>query len=250
MEVIIIEDEPKSLQLLEAALQAYPFIKIVATADSVSKGLSLIRQHQADLIFMDVMIKGGTAFDILEQLHSLDSDIIFTSSHEKYAIQAFRISALDYLLKPVDPEELSEAITKIQNKRREEYTAAHIKLLLSNYRNQDNEREVKIALPTLKGYSFVHPNEIIHCESDNTYTTFYLEGSRQLIVSKTLKSCETMLEPYSFCRVHNRSLINLNHIVEYERGEGGVIRMKDGSEIPVSRRRKEYFLNLFRYHKP
>ncbi len=251
MNTVIIEDELSAQKLLEELLTIHcPSVKVLAKADSVLTGISAIKQYQPDLIFLDAMIKGGTSFDLLEKMPELDSEIIFITSHEKFAIQAFKISAVDYLLKPIDPEELTLAIEKVRRKLKKEDSSNHIKLLLSNYKGQQINGEIKIALPTSKGLSFVRPDQIIRCESDNTYTTFYLVDQRSIIVSKTLKACMSMLEPFAFFRVHNRSLINLKFIEEYERGEGGHIRMIDGSEVAVSRRRKESFLKYFKAYTP
>ncbi len=246
MNAIIIEDEPQPLELLESALALhFPKIRILAKTDSVISSVSAIKQYQPDIVFLDVMIKGGTAFDVLEQLADPDAEIIFTTSYEKYAVQAFKISAVDYLLKPISEEELVRAVEKAMHNLNRAEASSHLRLLLSNFRNHSTA-DVKIALPTMKGYSFIKPDQIVRCESDNTYTTFFLTDKRQILVSKTLKTCEQMLEPYSFCRVHNSSLINLKYIEEYEKGEGGSIRMSDGSEVSVSRRRKEHFIQHFR----
>lgn len=201
MNVIIIEDEPKPLALLESILAArYPKLKIVATSNSVISGVSVIKQYQPDIIFMDVMIKGGTSFDILEQLPNLDAELIFTTSYEKFAVQAFRISAVDYLLKPLEEEEVVQAMEKALHNLHVSASTSHLQLLLSNFKGQ-HQGEVKIALPTAKGYSFIRPDQIIRCESDNTYTTFFLTDKREILVSKTLKVCEQMLEPLSLIHI-------------------------------------------------
>lgn len=250
MNAIIVEDEHKPLQLLESLLSSlHPHIKVLSKTDSVISSISAIKQYQPDIVFLDIIIKGGTGFDVLEQLPNLDTEIVFTTSFEKYAVQAFKISAVDYLLKPIDEEDLSKAIEKAKHRLKLSDTTSHLHLLLSNFRSQTQD-EVKIALPTMKGYSFIKPDQILRCESDNTYTTFFLTDKRQILVSKTLKSCEQMLEPYTFCRVHNSSLINLKFIEEYERGEGGLVRMTDGSEVAISRRRREHFIQLFRDNMP
>lgn len=246
MNTIIVEDEAKQLELLINLIQKHlPELRIVATADAVSTGLSAIRQYQPDLVFLDVEIKGGTSFDLLEQFPNLDAAVIFTTSFEQYAVQAFRLSAVDYLMKPIDEAELINAVDKARARIQAADGIRHLELLLRNYRNTEPE-DLKIALPTQKGYDFVQPNDIVRCESDNTYTTFYLTDQRKVVVSRTLKNCEQMLAPFTFCRVHNSSLINLNYITEYVRGEGGIVIMADGSEVAISRRRKEHFLQLFR----
>lgn len=245
MNIVIIEDEAKQLELLREQLDhSFPDLKVLAVADAVLTGVSAIRQYQPDLIFLDVMIKGGTAFELLEQLPDLDGEVIFTTSYEKYAVQAFRMSAVDYLLKPIDPEELKQAVNKARARLMQSNNLRHLELLMSNHRNRDTDQQ-KIALPTFKGYTFVQPDDIVRCESDNTYTTFFLKSQGEIVVSKTLKACEDMLTPFAFCRVHNRSLINLKHVTSYERGEGGIVTMVDGAAVPVSRRRKEQFLQMF-----
>ena len=245
MNVMIIEDEPNQLELLKGLIQTnHPECFILTTADSTHGAVSAIKQYQPDLVFMDVKIKGGTSFDVLGQLPELDSGIVFTTSYEEYAIQAFRMAAIDYLLKPIDSEELASAIKKAKNQKDLTDANHHLKLLLANHNS--NREDAKIALPTQKGYVFIKPIDIIRCESDNTYTTFFLIGGKQLLVSKTLKTCEQMLERFPFCRVHNSSLINLKHIESYERGEGGIVHMVDGAAVAVSRRRKDHFLQLFK----
>ncbi|MBO3697360.1 LytTR family DNA-binding domain-containing protein [Roseivirga sp. E12] len=251
MNAIIVEDELSAKELLikELAVQC-PQIKVLTTSDTLITAVSLIKQYQPDILFLDVMIKGGTAFDLIDRLPELDSEIIFITSHDRFAIQAFRVSAVDYLSKPIDGFELKEAVEKVEQKIKNQDVSNHLNLLVSNYRNKESNDAIKIALPTQKGYSFVRPDEIIRCESDNTYTTFFLANGRSIIVSKTLKTCESMLESYAFFRVHNRNLINLKYIEEYERGEGGYVKMTDGSEIAVSRRRKESFIQSFKDHMP
>lgn len=247
---IIIEDEAKQLALLTELLKRHVAeVKIVATADSVLSGISLIKQHQPDIIFMDVMIRGGTSFDILNELPDLESEIIFTTSFEKYAIQAFSLSAIHYLLKPIDPSELIEAVSRAKQKLINSSESSLIKVLISNFKGQ-NIDDMKIALPTGKGYIFVKADQIIRCESDNTYTTFFLTDKREIIVSKPLKACEQMLEQFTFCRVHNSSLINLKYINEYSRSDGGMITMTDGVEISISRRRRDAFLQFFKQQLP
>lgn len=247
---IIIEDEIKQLTLLKDLLGKHaPEVKIVATATSVLSGISVIKQHQPDIIFMDIMIQGGTSFDILDDLIDLDAELIFTTSYEKYAVQAFNMSAVHYLLKPIDSSELIEAVTRANKKLVSNNEAQLIKQLISNFRGQNIE-DMKLALPTAKGYVFIKADQISRCVSDNTYTTFFLTDKREIIVSKTLKKCEQMLEEFSFCRVHNSCLINLKYIAEYDRSDGGIITMTDGAEVQISRRRKDVFLQLFKQQKP
>lgn len=246
MKAIIIEDEIHQQELLlEMLNKHFHAIDCVGVATNVESGLSLINSVQPDLIFLDVILASGTCFDLLQKLDTREFDIIFTTSYEEYAVRAFRLAAIDYLLKPIALDELKTAISKLHAHRTARETFDHIKVLLSNI-NGDSRDEPRIALPTLTGFTLVAIDDIVRCESDNTYTTFYLKNNRHILISKTLKSCEKILTDYSFFRVHNSSLINLKYIKEYIKGEGGIIIMQDGKEVNVSRRRKEAFLRHFR----
>ena len=245
MNAIIIEDEQHQQNLLKDMLAThFPQINLLGIADDVSSGLSLVKSTHPGLVFMDVMLGSETSFDLLARLESRDFDIIFTTSYQEYAIKAFRLAAIDYLLKPIDLDELKVAVDKSFEKRGNQQAFDHVKVLLNNLRNvaQENPR---IALPTFTGFILVAIDDIVRCESDNTYTTFYLKAAEPILVSKTLKACEQMLKGFDFYRVHNSSLVNLKYIKAYVKGEGGTVIMQDGSEISVSRRRKEVFLQHF-----
>lgn len=245
MNLAIIEDNPKELELIKKMLtKNFPDIKVLGEAPSVVDGISLLKQTNPDVAIMDVLIQGGTSFDILEKLGHWDLEIIFITSYEKFAIKAFRISAVDYILKPIGEDDFVEAVSRASKKIREIRNADQLRFLVSNYNNLGTP-DAKIALPGAKGLVFVRPSEILYCESDNTYTTFYLEGDKHILISKTLKSCEEMLSDFSFARVHNRVLVNLQHVSEYQRGEGGVVILSNGVALNVSRRRKDSFLNSF-----
>ena len=244
MDTIIVEDEKSSQDLLLQLLKDnFSEIIIKGVAQNIEDAESIIESEKPDLVFMDVILGQRTCFDLLENLGEIKFDIIFTSSYEKYAIKAFRLSAVDYLLKPIVPEELKEALDKVMNKRVNKNSINHIKLLLNNI-NKGNEHP-RIALPTLTGFTLLEVSNIVYCESDNTYTTFFTRDGKNLLVSKTLKSCEKMLSEFSFFRVHNSSLVNMEYIKEYVKGEGGIVIMEGGEEIGVSRRRKDEFLRQF-----
>jgi two-component system LytT family response regulator len=205
----------------------------------------LLGRTHPDLVFMDVLLPPDTSFDLIQSLKHIPFEIIFTTSFEEYAIRAFRLSAVDYLTKPVVLSELKQALEKFIQKKLVASTAQHIKTLLENLRSSKPELN-RIALPTLNGFIFISIKEIVRCESDNTYTTFFTIDKRKLVVSKTLKECEQLLQNYRFFRVHNSHLVNLDYISEYTKGDGGLIKMTDGSHIDVSRRRKEEFLRTLK----
>jgi two-component system LytT family response regulator len=194
---------------------------------------------------MDVLLPPSTSFELLASLSEIPFEIIFTTSFEEYAVKAFRLSAIDYLIKPVAKRDLISSIDRFKKKKLSSDTPGQIRALLDNIQASKAEY-VKIALPTFTGFIFVAVKDIVRCESDNTYTTFFTVDKRKIIVSKTLKECEKMLLDYRFYRVHNSHLINLEYVIEYVRGEGGMVKMSDGSQVDVSRRRKEDFLKRLR----
>jgi two-component system LytT family response regulator len=244
-EVMIVEDEQHQQLRLTELLQEHPEFRIAGIASSIDEARKMLQRSTPELVFLDVLLPPHTSFDLLNDLSSIPFSIIFTTSFEEYAVKAFRLSAVDYLLKPVSRDELSSALGKFKEKKQAADTTGHIRLLLDNL---ESRRDVptRVALPSLTGFIFVGIKEIVRCESDNTYTTFFLADKRKIVVSKTLKECEQLLIDYRFVRVHNSHVINIDYVSEYIRGEGGVARMTDGSEVDVSRRRKDEFLRQLR----
>jgi two-component system, LytTR family, response regulator len=243
---LIVEDEKHQQEMLTELMNLYHSeFHVVGIASSITDARYMIDQHHPDLVFLDVHLTGGSTFDLLNTLPQIDFDIIFTTSYEQYALHAFRLSAVDYLLKPFGRTEIGIALEKFKEKKASENQAHHIQTLLDNL-SLGRSSSAKIALPTFTGFIFVAVKDIVRCESDNTYTTFYIIDKRKIIVSRTLKECEQLLQPYNFYRVHNCHLINLDYISEYVRGEGGIVTMSDGSKIDVSRRRKEEFIRLLK----
>jgi two-component system, LytTR family, response regulator len=243
--VFIVEDDPHQQATLTTLLtENFPEFLLIGIASTLEEARTKLAHEKPDLAFFDVLVPPGTSFDLLATVDHSQFDIIFTTSFEEYAVKAFRLSAVDYLLKPVVKEQLVQALEKFKKRKSLNESQIHIKTLLDNLQRENTS--TKIALPTLKGYVFVRISDVIRCESDNTYTTFFTNDKRSIIVSKTLKDCETMLQDYRFFRVHNSHLINLEYIAEYLKGEGGMIRMTDGSTIDVSRRRKDEFLQLLK----
>ncbi|MCD4746839.1 MAG: LytTR family DNA-binding domain-containing protein [Bacteroidales bacterium] len=240
--VIIIDDESKARNALSNLLKLHcKNVEIIAEADCVKTGIEQINKNNPDAIFLDVQMPDGSGFDLLEQLQSINFKIIFASAYDKFAIQAFKFSALDYLLKPVEPEQLIEAVNKLEDSSRYAEINKKLEVLLSNKNNFE-----KIALPTIDGISFVKINSITRCESDNNYTNIFTNDGKRIIVSKTLKEYDEMLTPFNFFRIHKSHLINLAYLQRYKKGEGGYVIMEDGSELEVSRRRKEEFLTALK----
>lgn len=240
---IIIDDEQHCIDRLKNLLAKYcaNTIDLIGESQSADEGIKAIKQIQPDLIFLDVEIKDKTAFDLLRQLPEINFDVIFTTAYDKYAVQAFRFSAIDYLLKPVDADDLKIAVEKLEDKRSKNEVFKKFDTLFYNLKNINNSSR-KICVPVTSGYVFLTVDEIIRCESNVNYTNLFLKGKQKLLVSKTLKEFEELLSDYNFYRIHNSHLINLAYIKNYKKGKGGSVTMEDGSEIEVSTRRKDDFL--------
>lgn len=240
--VLIVEDEFRAREELKVLLAGFPELEVIGEAADLVQADQLCKDLHPNLVFCDVMLPGGTSFDWLVRLEKVDFDLIFTTSHQEFAIQAFRLAAVDYLLKPLDKKEVEDAVRRFLDRKTDK--GKPVQQLIQNL--QLPRERSKMALPTMSGYQFVEIRDIIRCESDNTYTTFFLKGKQKVLVSKTLKEVETILEPYGFYRVHNSHLINLEEVTEYLKGEGGQVKLSDGSVVDVSRRRKEEFLERVR----
>jgi len=248
IKAILIDDDINLRNGLKKLLSTYAAdFKIVGEADSVKTGVEIIENLQPQVVFLDIQLGDGTGFDILEQIAKRNgkstSHIVFITAHEQYAIKAFRFSALDFLLKPIDPEELAIVIGKIKNVLIKNDDYAHIDLLLENIRKKvDNFK--RIALSTSEGIHLFDISDIIRCESQDNYTTFYIKNSKPIMISKTLKEYEDLLSDHGFERVHQSHLINLNYLKSYLKKDGGYILMSDNSTIPISLRKRKNLMEL------
>lgn len=242
LKVIIIDDEFKSRELLKVMLMEYcQGIELVGMAEDVKSGLELLSKNPPDLLFLDVELKQETGFDLLSHIHPLNFEIIFITAHSHYAIKAIKFSAIDYLLKPINPEELKIAVEKAVERRAETTLKSKIDILFNNL--SAHPKQQKIALPTPEGLIFAPVEDIIFCEADGPYTTIYLKSAGKIIVSKNLKEYEILLAEYNFLRVHNSFLINLNEIKRYIKGEGGYVIMSNDKKVDIAKRKKELFLS-------
>lgn len=236
---IIIDDIPQAIQNLQEDLATYcPEVKVIATADGVVSGAKLLKKKHADLLFLDIQLQDGTGFDILEILPQLSAKVIFTTASDAFAIKAFRFSAVDYLLKPVDPDELQEAVQKAQHQTRPPVMQQQAELALLQESFQTQQLPQRLALHTLEKIHVAQIQDIIRCESSGNYTTFYFQNEQKLLVTKTLKEYDKLLKDHQFIRVHQSHLVNALHIKEYVKMDGGYLVMKDGTQVSVSMRRK------------
>lgn len=239
---VIIEDEHRLREALSIMLEmvAADKIQIIGYAESRVEATKLIDRLKPDLVFMDIMLKDGTGFDVLQSVTHRSFHLIFTTAYEEHAVRAFKYSAIDYLLKPIDPEELKTAIARIESLRERVLEEQQLSELHTNLHKTPD----RIVLPTQEAMHVVKLDQIIRCETSGSYTTFSIADGRKIIVSKPMKTYEDILLPPVFFRVHQSHLINLNYILSYSRE--GIIQMNDKTEVPVSRSKKEQFFRLMK----
>jgi two-component system LytT family response regulator len=238
---IIVDDEPYSCETLTTLLDKYcPTVKVIDVCYSAETALRSIPKNAPDVVFLDVEMPGMNGFELLEELNEINFQLVFTTSYDQYAIKAIRFSALDYLLKPVDREELQKAVEKVSQKLKT--TLPQQLEILLNKLHKTSSSTQKVALPTMEGLQLIAIDSIIYCASESNYTRIYLKQKEKIIVSRTLKDIEQMLDEYSFIRVHHSYLINLPEVEKYIKGEGGYLIMSDGSTVDVSRSRKEILM--------
>ncbi|MCB0738835.1 MAG: response regulator transcription factor, partial [Bacteroidetes bacterium] len=213
-------------------------VQILGEANGVVEGVKLIRKVKPNLVFLDIEMGDGNGFDLLEIFGEIDFQVIFITGMDAYAIQAFKYSAVDYLLKPVDPEDLQAAVERATERVNSQGQANKIELLLENINEQMNAKK-RLALHSRDKVDVVEINDIVRCESDDNYTRFFIANGKKILVSKTLKEYDNLLSDHGFLRIHQSHLINPQHIVEFVKADGGHLLMKDGKEAPVSHRKRE-----------
>lgn len=243
MKILIVDDERRARETIHEMLRLYTEgYTEIREADGVQTALELIRTYAPDVVLLDIQLKDGNGFDVLNKIGTPDFSIIFITAFEEYAIKACRVSALDYLLKPVSPDELQEAMEKARKKVDKEKWGERLDAFIQNM--QSNNRELKkIILKTADSLHVVNMADIVYCEADRNYTTFHLVNLRQIVVSKTLGDYEEMIGSNRFIRTHNSFLVNMDHATRYEKGEGGFIVTTTGNSIPVSIRRKDQVMH-------
>lgn len=240
IKAIIIEDEQQARVALKHEINHYcPDLEIVAEADSVSSGITAIQNNPSNLIFLDIQLTDGVGFDILEAVQPLDAKVIFTTAYSEYALRAIKFSALDYLLKPIDGEELAAAVGKVRQEQSADYQR-QINNLLQFHRQKDQHK--RIALATSDGIHLYELRNIIRCSSEGNYTNIFFTNKRKLLVAKTLKELEELLSPFDFERIHKSHIINLDHLESYLNKDNGYVVLSDGTSISVSQRKKPQLL--------
>jgi two-component system LytT family response regulator len=236
--VIIDDIEAARRTLADDIYEHCPDVAIVGEAGGVRSGIQLIERIKPDVVFLDIELEDGSGFDLLEVIGAPDFKVIFTTASDAFGIKAIKFSAIDYLLKPIDTDELSAAVEKVRRQQQGSSTRENVEILLESLKDLRN-RSRRIALNTADKIHIVDLDEIIQCESQRNYTLFHLTRRRQILVTRTLKEFSEMLEEHGFFRIHHSHLINTRFIKEYVKGDGGYIVMTDNSEIPVATRKKE-----------
>lgn len=246
MKVVIIDDEDNNIDNLQQLLQEYcSEVKVVGTASGADAGAALISQWQPDLVFLDIEMPGKNGFDLLKSLPVLNFELVFVTAYHQYGIQAVKFAAIDYLLKPINIEELQGAVTKAIKKRAEKNRNLQLENLIQILHQQHTKSEHRIALPTAKETRFAKTEEIIRCESSNIYTTFFLASGEKIMVSKPIYEYEELLADYQFIRCHQSHIVNKKFIKSWVKEDGGYLLLYDQTRVPVSRQKRDLIRELF-----
>jgi len=243
LKAIIIDDEKHSRESLKNLVEEFcDDIEILACLSSVEEGLIKIPRLNPDIIFLDIELQSGTGFDLLDQLENISFEVIFTTAFEQYAIKAVKFSSLDYLLKPIDLEELQKSVEKAKKIKDRNVYSKQLEILLFNLKQHQPSLN-KLCLSTADGFEFIEVEEILYCKAEGSYTTFKLKNNTSLMVSKHLKEYENLLADQNFMRVHNSFLINLKEVKKYIKSDGGYILMNNNDPVSISRNKKDQFLD-------
>lgn len=243
MKILIIDDEEEQRNLTKLFLSNYcPMVEVIGEANSVQTGIAAIKASSPNLILLDIDLGDGTGFDLIQKISPLTFQIIFITAHNDFAIKAFKYSALDYLLKPLDPEELQLAIQKAVQQYSQDKQKLQLSVLFNHIQNEDSLK--KMVLKDSDNIYIVEIANIIRLEADKNYTIFYLADKQKLVISKTMKEFEHLLEKKGFFRCHQSHLVNLNFLSKIDKRDGGMLIMKDNSVVPLATRRKEELMQL------
>jgi len=243
MKAILVDDEPDGIRTLKKLLECNcPEVEIVATCFDAVAAKRKLEEIQPDVVFLDIQMPCKSGLDMLAELSRKNFEVIFVTAHDEYMLQALQFSAVDYLMKPVDEDRLVEAVQRVKKRLKQDSATGQTEALLHNINKAGSPLEMRLCLPTQKGFTVVKLEEIVYCEAQRSYTLFRLTNNKNIMISKPLFDYDRLLADTFFLRVHKSFLINLLHVKEYTRGEGGTVIMSNGMEIEVSRRKKDLFL--------
>lgn len=242
LKAIIIEDETKARRVLEELLKEYcPEVSLIAAVDSVPEGVKAINKLQPDIVFLDIEMPEYNGFQLFEFINDISFEVIFTTAYQEYALQAFDVAAIGYLLKPIQIEKLVQAVEKVKEKLKEQ-SKERIELLQHTWKE---EKVSKVALPISEGFLFVELNDIMYLSAEGSYTNIILRDNRKFIVSKNIKNFEDLFSGNLFFRPHRSYLINLNAVKQFIRQDGGYILMENGDAVSITKEKKEDFLKAY-----
>jgi two-component system, LytTR family, response regulator len=245
IKAVLVDDEINNLQNLQQLLNRHcPEVQVLATALTADEGRRIILQHQPDVVFLDIQMPGKNGFDLLRSLSNYEFDVIFVTAFDQYGIQAVKFAAIDYLLKPINPEELQIAVSRVVAKSRNKKQNLQLENLINLFRQQKEDQ--RIALPTQKETRFIATGQIIRCESSNNYTSFYLSNEEKIIVSKPIYEYEELLAGYGFIRCHQSHLVNKKYIKSLIKEDGGYLLLENGTQVPVARSKKEMVIEAMK----
>jgi two-component system LytT family response regulator len=240
---VIVDDEERSRQTLNGLLNRYcPEVTVIAEAGSVAEATGTLQKHNPDILFLDINLPDGTGMDVLENFSQRNFEVIFTTAHNEYSLKAFHYAALHYLLKPISYIQLREAVGRMKapaHNSQEQFRVMHEQL---------REERNSIVLTSLEGFSVVQIENIIRCEADSNYTKIFFSNDKPFVASRNLSHFEELLSDIGFVRIHNKHLVNLKHVRHYQRGRGGAVEMSDGSQVEVSVRKKDEFMDALSKH--
>ena len=235
---IIIDDEPQNAIILKNDLAMHcSSVEVVSICHSAKEGIMSIKKEKPDLVFLDIEMPWMNGFEMLEMLDDISFSIIFTTAHDQFAAKAFRISAVDYLLKPIDANDLKEAVRKAHQRSEQQRGNIHIENLLRNIKQPSSQQ--KIALPYKEGYEFIEVSHIIYCQAEGAYTKVFLDNKKYILVSKSLGDIEELLPPDIFQRIHHSTVVNLNYVTHFVRSDGGYVKLQTGEELTVSKSKRD-----------
>jgi two-component system, LytTR family, response regulator len=243
IKTILVDDEPRGLTSLQKLLQLNcPEAVIIACCSSAEDAKEKIEVLKPDLVFLDIAMPGKNGFDLLKEFSHIHFEIIFVTAHNTYMVQAFHFSAVDYLLKPVDDELLIEAVKRAAKRIDEKTVVQPVETLLHNLKQKESTQKMKLCIPSIKGFQVIEIADIIYCEASSNYTNFHFTNRPVICASKPIHEYEELLQDCNFVRIHKSFAVNLEHVKEYIRGEGGAVIMSNGHEVEVSRRKKDMLM--------
>jgi two-component system, LytTR family, response regulator len=244
LKTVLVDDEPRGLNSMQKLLELNcPDVKVVASCSSVDEAIEQIHALQPDLIFLDIAMPAKNGFDLLRELKEFRFEVIFVTAHNQFMIEAFHVSAVDYLLKPIDDELLVDAVKRAKKRIIEKSGGKNIETFLHNMQHRQSPHNMRLCIPSLKGFQVVQLDDILFAEATGNYTNFHFSNQPLICTSKPIHEYEELLNDSGFVRIHKSYLVNLLHVKEYLKGEGGSVILTNGKEVEVARRKKDVFLS-------